>query len=1788
MNARRVSMIGLVLLVAAVGPQAQVGSPFPTPPRNGAIAWIPLKIALLNPSAPPSVTPSGRSFVGTMGVRNGVPVTAALHLTSLIPHDRTGLVPQPALGQSQIFGVAGASASYEELLISEVSMPAPCKGGAGLHPHSEGPTAVTPLLWHGLSIVRFADGHWIPRKKTEPFKIGSDEYVDEDSVRSSSASENGMLVSTDTQTITFKRWRVGRWETGRFRAKTTFKTDLQSGRYQTTIEQRTDYDDPRCVGADNSWSTPVSHSLRGAGAGKLSLMMFPAPADRASLTARNPFRPSGGGYLASPPSIDQRSIPLAPVARGVAADGHSAVVLMFRSDSDKTVSFSLSAPFGSLSEFTSDYLSNPTPVRRAGPLDVTERTCDSNGTCTFLALFWAPDKMPPTTFRAGRYAPVQVTVSATQGTSAPENANIEVVPPPVVLIHGIWSSRDAWAPFHRALSGQYPHDFIVNADYSRTSMRSYTDPANQGELEDQIEQALSSANTQGTAARQVDIVAHSMGGLIARQFVSASLDTKLPNPVHLLVTVGTPHRGSPLAVELDKNKAAVVQSAIVPWKIKLICRLLKSCTLGGVLGFAGREVDSGVKDLRSPLTLTGGGPYRAIVGTTPTQSMTWTESWLNEAFTAFMPSKTIKSMLGEPGFHDTIVPRDSQIGDSSHVSFVPGLVHAKWPLTSDTEETSSQEVWHQIIAWLMGRELGEGLTDEGSSQPATVSASVTSPLDLTGYTEISPSNISVLPVTGSTLTTHETTNITATSSTKAIVQLLLIQKMEVPSDAPERYAFNAPFAIPFTPTRLGAADFIVVAAFNDQTYATSELHYTLLPNGPALALRLTKTLPAALTVGEPAGVRVEAVFPTGVLDVTDAATYGARSGASSVFSAGPVGTITATGRGMDWLEVSHGGLKTSTAVAVGNCEYAITPKDQAVPMSGGSITLQLTTSPDCSWTASTPETWLSPSAATGKGSAALTFTAAPITSNTTRIATASVANQTAFVTQLGKVCAYTVGQTQVAVAAAGGSGTFAVTTTCDVIVPAPAATWVSAFASEGSVIYFVEPNPTAAARTTTIGVGAASVAITQQPTTVEVPVVTTVPVNQTVAVGGKATFNLVASGVPTPTYQWQVSTDAGSTWASLADTAPYSGATSSALTVTSAAATFNGYRYRALATNTAGTATSSAATLTVTTATTGTVSATPAALQFGGAASGGAIQTVTPAQSVAVTFSGAAMTWTAASNQPWLTITGGSGTSAGAFTAQVVKSLVPSGATGLSATITITATGASNSPLTLPVTLTVTTAAATAAPIGYLDTPAAGASVSGSISVSGWALDDTGVDRVEIWRDKVPGETTPAYPGPGLGTGKIYIANAFFVSGARPDIMVAHPTWPQVDRAGWGYLLLTQGLWNQGNGQYTLHAFAYDQDGRGATLGSKTISVNNATAVKPFGSIDTPLYGERVTTGFWNFGWALTPNATPTCLITDGNVKVSIDSQPLVPVTYGGARTDIASAFPGLSNGSAAGGAYFIDTTALANGTHQIGWYVTDSCGRAEGIGSRFFSVLNGGSNVQVPNAPGRVEPESAARVDSAAVEVVRGHEVTVVTPSPTGAHVVPIRQGERVEVRLPSLNGAYAGYQIVNQQRLPSPLGSTFDSAQGIFYWEPGAGFLGAYDLEFVPASGGAAVRVRAVAATSVQAVIDTPQPGLVDSSFVIAGWAIDEAATTGTGIDVVHGWAYPVSGGEPTFLGVAAYGDLRPDIGALFGDQFGGASYSLVVDSLAAGEYDIVVYPHSAVVGDFHGAKVVRVTVR
>ena len=133
------------------------------------------------------------------------------------------------------------------------------------------------------------------------------------------------------------------------------------------------------------------------------------------------------------------------------------------------------------------------------------------------------------------------------------------------------------------------------------------------------------------------------------------------------------------------------------------------------------------------------------------------------------------------------------------------------------------------------------------------------------------------------------------------------------------------------------------------------------------------------------------------------------------------------------------------------------------------------------------------------------------------------------------------------------------------------------------------------------------------------------------------------------------------------------------------------------------------------------------------------------------------------------------------------------------------------------------------------------------------------------------------------------------------------------------------------------------------------------------------------------------------------------------------------------------------------------------------------------------------------------------------------------------------------------------------------------------------------AQARIFTVDATALM-TIDYPSAGAaIDGpALTVMGWAIDRAATSGSGVDAIHIYAFPDpgSGQPPKFLGTATIGNERPDVAAIYGNQFENSGYWLVVDraalGLTPGVYDIVVWTHSSVCYAFTAVSVVRVTLR
>ncbi|MCX6584576.1 MAG: lamin tail domain-containing protein [Candidatus Aminicenantes bacterium] len=414
------------------------------------------------------------------------------------------------------------------------------------------------------------------------------------------------------------------------------------------------------------------------------------------------------------------------------------------------------------------------------------------------------------------------------------------------------------------------------------------------------------------------------------------------------------------------------------------------------------------------------------------------------------------------------------------------------------------------------------------------------------------------------------------------------------------------------------------------------------------------------------------------------------------------------------------------------------------------------------------------------------------------------------------------------------------------------------------------------------------------------------------------------------------------------------------------------------------------------------------------------------------------LNWTVTCDAAWLDYSPTSGTGAG----QVILSLdsiskaLPMGVhTG---TVTVIDANASNSPQTISLTLIVHNS--DEPPFGEFASPIDGSTVCSGIPVTGWILDDVGVESVTIYRQvESSGEN-----------GLAYVGDAVFVEGARPDVEAAYPQYPLNYKAGWGYMMLTNALPPDGNGTYVLEVIARDCGGNEVSLGKKTITVDNISAVKPFGAIDTPIQGGDASGHMYrNQGWALTP--MPNILPEDGStIYVYVDGLNLGTVTYDIVRSDVHKLFPGYLNSDAPGGYFDFDTTPYDNGVHTIAWVAEDNPGNQDGIGSRYFNILNLGV-VSHGSLTGNRETRSMMMDFVRAVEIKKGYnrgtELQEIYPDTKGIVDIEIKELERLEIHFASRASAISTL----------PIGSTLDRERGIFYWQPGPGFLGQYEFAFL-----------------------------------------------------------------------------------------------------------------------------------
>lgn len=177
--------------------------------------------------------------------------------------------------------------------------------------------------------------------------------------------------------------------------------------------------------------------------------------------------------------------------------------------------------------------------------------------------------------KIGTDSKVKFDIKATVGTttSVLGTFDLATVPPPLLLVHGLISAGDSWNPLRSYLinNNYLPTAYIKSPDLPNTSPidPTYTLVGNH------IQSLLESYRTGGISVNQVDIIGHSMGGLLSRFYLQNFGNSHFINK---LITLNTPHSGSQVANSVSNsinNVSAISQISPVLWLYRPIFRSIE-------------------------------------------------------------------------------------------------------------------------------------------------------------------------------------------------------------------------------------------------------------------------------------------------------------------------------------------------------------------------------------------------------------------------------------------------------------------------------------------------------------------------------------------------------------------------------------------------------------------------------------------------------------------------------------------------------------------------------------------------------------------------------------------------------------------------------------------------------------------------------------------------------------------------------------------------------------------------------------------------------------------------------------------------------------------------------------------------------------------------------------------------------------------------------------------------------------------------------------------------------------
>lgn len=835
------------------------------------------------------------------------------------------------LDMSSVTGVHGESAlpqSEGPRVVSRIPLPAPA---SGLVVDRERMLAIVNVLGAGLTVVDL--GHLGQAlRRDSPADLGAGGLAIQD------ADHNGR----DDRLLFIHEGPIkpGRPAIEPHRGL-VFYSSLQDGiRSISYVDWRLQFLDPLCTSATDCPEKPP--------------LVDPDPG-------------SGTGIVSDPHLLARANV----MRTGIAADGVSRLIVRLRVNgpADEDVTFCLLDPDGQQGGSDGQYGTLASIQNAPGDGGcITTQSVPAEGGSVAFADYRAPLDFPKSVAEVQNGVTVYV-----QAKFGPTIIREPLVlhTPPVVLIHGIWSSPSALSTLAQSLNEK---GFSVcpecRVDYSRQSADSFHPVTGSKDiftaLKRTIREARRDAGRRSVAAAQVDIVAHSMGGLVARGFLVTKLGGVDRGPsgensgyllqsnfwqgsFHKLITIATPHFGTPAANYIMDRRCD--PPTMLPFGLQYdsLDEFWAGALIHRPLRGAARDLQAGSDALRA----LGSTHIRGnvIVGNAP-RNGSETESTLRLAGMRVLGDERSIDCILDPRDnscndrparkHDTIVPTSSQSagivqGDQRRTDIFE-VVHTSlqnavkpwWkpffsiPATDDVEELTSEDVSRRVSEVLLSRQANEFLAEFGqaprdssfirSLEPCAGTHNSTRALNMRSSQVV----VSLEPVEGTVVKPGDLVHVRFKREGGNNVQGAMFSiagGLHVIEGNQATFEFDL-----IVGEVLGRFDIEgVTYGIGPDNYSRST-YLTVVPGDELVAM---KVVPSEVVMGEIGETIRLQVFGTDAagreLDIAKGSsdtTYAVASGTTNVIAIDDDGTVEARGVGQDTIRIAHGAFVEEVTVTV--------------------------------------------------------------------------------------------------------------------------------------------------------------------------------------------------------------------------------------------------------------------------------------------------------------------------------------------------------------------------------------------------------------------------------------------------------------------------------------------------------------------------------------------------------------------------------------------------------------------------------------------------------------------------------------------------------------------------------------------------------------------------------------------------------------------------------------------------------------------------------------------------------